>query len=90
MYRSDLTWRQQREGEDNETASWIEIEAGVVIVNPLRPLRMASTRSAESCDMEPSTTALESTTVVYWYGRWVFVQLMVMAAGTDGWSAIML
>ena len=75
----------------------------MVIMNPLWPLRMASTRSAESCDMEPSTTALENTTVVYWYGRWVFCTAdgpraltwkvpyaPVTAAGTDGWSAIML
>ena len=37
--------------------------------------------------MEPSTTALNNTTVVFWYGRWVLVRLMVVAADTIGWSA---
>ena len=42
--------------------------------------------------MEPSTTALNDTTVVFWYGRWVLVWLMVwlmvVAADTIGWSVI--
>ena len=39
------------------------------------PFQIAST-STESHDMELSTTALNNTTVVFWYGRWVLVRLM--------------
>ena len=42
----------------------------------------------ERCDIEPSTTALNNTTVVFWYGRWVLVWLMVVATDTCGWSAM--
>ena len=56
--------------------------------NHCGPIQMTSTRSTESYDMEPSTTALNYTTVVFWYGRWVLVWLMVVAADTIGWSAI--
>ena len=62
MYRPDLRWRQQREGEDNEDRELSH--------------RMTSTRSTESYDMERSTTSLNNTTVVFGYGRWVFVRLM--------------
>ena len=42
--------------------------------------RLTSTRSTESSDMEPSAIAVNNTTVAFWYGRWVFVQLMGQGA----------
>ena len=52
------------------------------------PIQATSIRSRESYDMEPSTTALNNTTVVFWHGPWVLVWLMVVADDTIGWSAI--
>ena len=49
---------------------------------------LCASSNAESCDIEPSTTALNNTTLVFWHGRWVLVWLMVVAADTFGWSAM--
>ena len=77
---------------NSDTIDDDETGRGLVIVRlAMRsggPIQATSTRSAESYDMEPSTTALNNTTVVFWYGRWVLVWLIVVAADTIGWSAI--